>query len=155
MEQSGSELLRQAEEKQKKYDWAEAATIYGKLANSPHDSAKMAGHLIEALAYCLLKSGFQAETRSEFKRIVQRARESYEVAVRVYETDKIEDLAGRARARVLFTSFWLSDDLAEKRRLLEDAIPLAEQAAAGPNVQGDDDRRTNGRQGTVRTNTSD
>ncbi len=133
------EVLAEAEEKSRKYQWIEAAALYQRAldrlgpASDPFETARVA----ELLAKCYLKGAFQAESREEFRRVMQLAESAYERTALLYERAGSEALSKKAKARSLFAMFWLRDDPTDKGKIAEKCIALAEEAAQAFDRQGD------------------
>lgn len=134
-----NERLSEAAEKAGKYEWAKAAEMYrhaiDELDNAP-DSGRLAS-LLELEARCHFKAAFQQGTRDEFKRRMEGAERCEKQAAGLYEKRRLEVRMKQALARSFFASFWLLDELNERRTALQKCISLAEEAARTIELGGD------------------
>ena len=128
---SHNELLAKAAEMSGKYDWTAAAGLYFRAFKEldPEPNTSEAARIAELLAKSYFKAAFQSETRDEFKSRMQRAGNFYERAGSLYESVGLEGFFKRARARYLFSTFWLAELADDRRGMLDDCIRSANEAA--------------------------
>src|SRR5438132_5257624 len=128
---SHNELLAKAAEMSGKYDWTAAAGLYFRAFKEldPEPNTSEAARIAELLAKSYFKAAFQSETRDEFKSRMQRAGNFYERAGSLYESVGLEGFFKRARARYLFSTFWLAELADDRRGMLDDCIQSANEAA--------------------------
>ena len=126
------EILRQAEQLEKNYDWVGAADSYEKALNllAQDDFSKM-GEIHERLGYAFYRFAFQAETNEEFRERMQKADLSYEKAKEFYakmaETEKVAKVL-RCGAMIAYLGYWLASEVSEKKRLLDECWSLTKEA---------------------------
>ncbi len=132
-------LLAEAAQRSAKYEWTAAADLYQKALDQQDTGREslQTARISDLLARSQFKAAFQAATREEFKKQMQLAKESSEKVIALYEGAGSKALADRSRARSLFASYWSIEDAAERRKLLERSISLAQQASAGLGSQRD------------------
>lgn len=131
--------LAEAAEKAGKYEWRKAAETYRQVVDwiDRTKDPKLAADISELLAASYFKAAFQCVTRDEFKPgmiLCQRAEEESAV---LYKAAGLDAFAKRARARALFTGFWIQEEADDKRAALAKCIPLAEESAQIFEVHGD------------------
>jgi len=121
-------FLSQAQEKEGKYDWLEAAEFYKKALNlvSKTDFLKR-GKVQEGVSYCLYRAAFQAETRDVFKNRVESAVAAYEKAAELF--DFVEGFEKQAktshcRAMVAYLDSLIAPDPSKKKEVLEECWRL-------------------------------
>ncbi|MFX1554962.1 MAG: hypothetical protein ACFFBV_13625 [Promethearchaeota archaeon] len=128
-------LLAQAKEKEKKYEWLDAAELHKKTLSQvlkQKDFLKT-GDIQERIGHCLHRAGFQAESQEDFKEIIQLAIEAYEKAYGFYEELGDEQKAARmfrCSAVVKYLGYWLTSDPSEKRTLLDECLEMEGKALA-------------------------
>jgi hypothetical protein len=134
------EILRQAEQLEKDYDWLGAAESCKKALNLlPQDEFLKMGEIQERVGFCLYRAAMQAEAKEEFQQKMRNAVESYKKACDIYQK-----LAGEQEARVFRTiaiakylDHWLASSPSEKRTLLSDCLDFADKALSGFSKSGD------------------
>ncbi len=137
--ESTEALLALAAGKSGEYDWGEASSLYQQILDKPetrHNPVETA-RLTELLARARFKHAFQAEDREEFKQRMQLAEFSYERARVLYQTAGSEALSKRAKARSLFTLYWMKDKAEERRSLIADVLSLTDEFVPILERQGD------------------
>ena len=126
-------ILGQAKEKEKKYNWLGAVEFYEKsssFALRKKDFWKT-GEIEERIGYCFHRAAFQAETQEEFKNRMQLAADFYEKGAELFE--KAEETETRAeinhcKAMVAYVNSWLAADLSAKREQLDECWRLEKEA---------------------------
>lgn len=81
-----STLLIRAKEKEKTYNWTDAAKLHEKAIGSfllQKDSLK-AGEIAERIGYCLNRAAMQAKSRDEFEKRMRKAIGAYQRAQEFY-----------------------------------------------------------------------
>jgi hypothetical protein len=116
------EILHQAEQSEKEYEWLKAAESYEKaLKLLPEDNLSGRGETYERLGYAFYRAAFQAESKDEFRQRLRQATADYEKAKDIYQ--KLNDPNKTARvfrcdAMNAYMGYWLATDAPEKKRLL-------------------------------------
>ncbi len=107
-----------------------AARLYQQALGNidPKTSEAERPRLAEQLARSYFQGAFQSVDREEFKRRMGLAETSYEDAASLHVRAESEPLANRAKARALFSKFWLEDDVAVRRDIIERCIALCNEA---------------------------
>ena len=138
-------ILDQAEEKEKKYDWVKAADLYGQALRTvgKRDFLRK-GEIQKRIGYCFYRAAFQAETNKGFKSHMQLAVEAYEKGGELFE--KVEEMETQAKishceAMAAYVNSWLATDLPAKKERLDEcwrfekeALKVYEEAADHMNV---------------------
>src|SRR5208337_3551625 len=118
------EILHRAEQLEKEFDWVGAAESYDKALNLlPQDDFSRKGGIHERLAYASYRFAFQAESKDEFRQRLSLAIRNYEKAKEVYQ--KLNEPAKTGRilrcdAMVAHMGYWLSSEVLEKKKLLDE-----------------------------------
>ena len=125
------ELLVEAREKARRYDWTEAADSYERaLAGlDPEANSQSAAEVLEMMVNARFKASFQAENRDEFKRRMGLAETVYSRLTEFYRKTGQTGLESRAAARRTFASYWIEDKLPERRITIERAISQANETS--------------------------
>jgi hypothetical protein len=72
------EILHQAEQSERDYDWSRAAESYEKaLKLLPQDDYSKMGELHERIGHALYRFAFQAETKDEFRERMRQSTVAY------------------------------------------------------------------------------
>jgi len=129
------ELLNQAKEQEKRYNWLSAAEIYESAAQSVGEarSSRM-GSILERKAYACYKAAFQSATSDEFRDRIRNALGSYRKARSLYEEiDGPEQKARMSRcdAMISLLEYWQRDEANEKRELIRTSWEHAIKALDG------------------------
>jgi hypothetical protein len=126
------EILHQAEQSEKEYDWLRAAESYQKaLKLTPQDDFLRKGEANERLGYALYRAAFQAESNDEFRQRLRQATASYEKAREPYRRLNEPTKTGRTLrcdAMIAYIGYWLAAKASEKKKLLNECWRLAKQA---------------------------
>jgi hypothetical protein len=116
------EILHQAEQSEKEYDWLGATKTYEKALNlMPLDDFSKRGELHERLGFAFYRFAFQAESKDEFRERLRQSTIAFEKAVEFYgrlnEPVKAARTS-RCNAMIAYIGYWLAPDAHEKKRLL-------------------------------------
>jgi hypothetical protein len=127
------EILHQAEQSEKEYDWLESIEFYKKSLDlvSKTDFLKM-GKIQERIGYAIYRTAMQAENSEQFREKMQGAIANYENAKGFYG-DLAEDTEKKPRtlrcdAMVAYTNHWLVSDALQKKKLLDECWSLTKEA---------------------------
>ena len=131
------EVLAEAGERARKYDWTGAADLYQKTTDGLHAEVAPEG-VSELLARARFKAAFQAENRADFKVRMLIAKDLYERLGDAYRTAGLLGLESKAAARLSFANYWLSDDKSERRTTIDAAVSQGNKAAERLSEQGDE-----------------
>lgn len=136
---SVEETLAEAARKSGIYEYSTAAQLLHRALDQPNSAQNplQTAQVAEQLAKCCYDAAFQSETRDNFKHLMQLAQVSYEKAAASYEEAGSEAPSKMSRARSLFSAFWLKEDPADKRTIMEKCIPLAHEAARSFDTKAD------------------
>ena len=117
---SREEISRLVKESEEKFNWADAADIYESAIHALLENGEIleAGETQEKRAYCRYRAAYQAETKEEFKTLLDLTSRTYGRAADIYKSWK-----GPARdARVLtnralehFYKSWLIEEPFERK----------------------------------------
>ena len=134
-----AESLTKALEMEKGYEWNQAAEIYRQILEKlgPRNDFAEAVKITDLLARSYFKAAFQSETRQEFKKTMGLAEQVYEKLARLYEKSGLSAAARLSNARVSIAKYWLTEDASERKKLAEESVTQAEEAAATSEKQGD------------------
>ncbi|HVO36813.1 MAG TPA: hypothetical protein VMT01_01420 [Candidatus Acidoferrum sp.] len=126
------EILHQAAQSEKEYDWSGAAGSYEKaLTLLPRDDFSKMGEIHERLGYAFYRFAFQAESKDEFRQRLRQAVANYEKASELYQKlnePKKTGIALRCDAMNAFMGYWLASDVPEKKRVLNECWRLTKEA---------------------------
>ena len=131
--------LADAAGKASKYEWMKAADTYRQILDKVDrntDPGRIA-QISELAATSYFKAAFQSTTRKDFQDVMRLSERFYQDLAGVYQSEGLEALAKRARARGLFANFWNLDTPDDKRSVLEQCIPLAQESAQLFEVHGE------------------
>ncbi len=126
------EILHQAEQSEKDYDWLEAIEFYKKGLSlvSKTDFLKM-GKVQESIGYAIYRAAMQAENSERFRERMREAVTNYEKAKESYGnlTEKTEKTprALRCDAMVAYMNHWLVSDACQKKTLLDECWSLTKE----------------------------
>jgi hypothetical protein len=127
---SVKEILHQAEQLEKKYDWVGAADSYNKtLALLSENGFSRKADVTERLGYALYHFAFQAETPEEFRERMHQAALSHEKAAQFYAktTETEKGRVPRCEAMIAYIGYWLASEVSEKKRLLDECWRLTKE----------------------------
>ena len=125
------EILHQAEQLEKEYDWLGAAESYEKaLKLLPEDDFLRKGEIHERLGYALYHAAFQAEGRDEFKERLHQAILSYQKTKEL--CGRLDDQSNTPRRRrcdamTALMDYWLAEKVSEKKKFLDESWELTKE----------------------------
>jgi hypothetical protein len=126
------EILHQAEQLEKEFEWLRAAESYEKaLKLLPEDDFSRKAETSERLAYAFYRSAFQADTNDEFRQRLHQAIPSYDKAKEHYQKLNEQKKTGkvlRCDAMIAYMGYWLASGAPEKKRLLGDCWRFTQEA---------------------------
>jgi tetratricopeptide (TPR) repeat protein len=135
------EILYQAEQSEKEFDWSRAAGSYEKALNLlPQADFSKLGEIHERLGYAFYRFAFQAESKDEFRERLRQSTANYEKAVGCY--GKLNEPAKTARtarsnAMIAYIGYWLASEAPEKKRLLDECWQRTKEALDAFKEAGD------------------
>ena len=134
------EILHQAEQSEKTYDWLGAAEVYEKALNLlPQDDLSKMGEIHERLGYAFYRFAFQADSKDEFRERMRQAVLSYEKAKefcwRLNEQVSTPKTL-RCDAMIAYAGYWLASQASEKKRLLDECWKTTKEALKGLDEAG-------------------
>jgi tetratricopeptide (TPR) repeat protein len=126
------EILHQAEQLEKEYDWSGVAESYEKTLNLlPEDDFSSKGEIHERLAYAFYRFAFQAESKDEFRQRLRQGILNYEKAKELYQRPNEPTETGRmlrCSAMIAYAGYWLASEVPEKKRVLNECWSLTKEA---------------------------
>ncbi len=126
------EIIEQAEERERKYDWLGAADFYEKvIGQTSEQDFSSRGKIAELLGYALYRASMQSANPDECKERIRRAISHYEAAKTWHEKSigpDVEARAARCGALVANLSYWLASSHTERKKLLDESWRLAKKA---------------------------
>lgn len=131
--QSLQNILTEAENAEKAYDWLTASKLYEKALDRtlPLEDFFRAGEIQERIGFCFRNKAMQAESQEEFNERTLNAIEAYEKAQSLYEKSKDEKkpaILDRCRAVGIYLNQMLVSEPSKKRKLLNDCFMLVGNA---------------------------
>jgi hypothetical protein len=123
-------LFSQAKEREKAYDWLEAAEFYRKASNSVSETDSLKrGEFHEKIGYSYFRAACQADSVEEFKERMRRSAESYDKAAELLENvESARGLYCKALAR--YSDSWFVEAPSQKKELLDDCWRLMKEVFA-------------------------
>jgi KaiC/GvpD/RAD55 family RecA-like ATPase len=126
-------FLDQAKESERKYSWLVAVDFYEKslsLAQEKRDHRRSA-EIRKRIGYCLYRSAFQVEVREDFQSALQRAIDTYQQGIELFE--KANDTTAQAqvlqcKAMIAYLTSLLASDLSTVRNQLDESVKLETEA---------------------------
>jgi hypothetical protein len=135
------EILHQAEQSEKEYDWLGAAELYEKaLKLLPEDDFSRKAETFEHLSYAFYRAAFQAESNDEFKQRLHQAIANYAKAREHYQNlnePKKTGIVLRCDAMNAYLGYWLASDVPEKKNMLNECWRLTKEALKSFEETGD------------------
>ena len=134
-------ILGQAREQERGYDWLGAVGSYKKALDllSEPNFLKMS-EICERLGYVFHRAAMQAESVDEFRSRMSQAVAHYEKAKEHYgrlsEAGKTPRIL-RCDAMTAYSTYWLTVDVPEKKRLLHESWRLAQESLKAFEAAGD------------------
>jgi hypothetical protein len=128
------EILHQAEQSEKEYDWLGATALHEKALNLLLESDfSRKGEIHERLGYALYRFAFQAESKDEFRDRLHQSSVAYEKAVELYgELNEPVKTARTLRcdAMIAYIGYWLATEAKEKKEKIDECWRLTKDALA-------------------------
>jgi tetratricopeptide (TPR) repeat protein len=126
------EILHQAEQLEKGYDWVEAAGLYEEaLKLLPEDDFLRKAEIHEHLGYAFYRAAFQAETNEEFRSRLHQSTVAYGEAIEFYGRQKESMKTARTfrcNAMIAYLGYWLTPETKEKKKLIDECWRLTKNA---------------------------
>jgi KaiC/GvpD/RAD55 family RecA-like ATPase len=142
--QNLEQLMGQAKEQEKTYEWLRAVDFYKKALSSALDSKDFlkAGEISEQIGFCYRKAAYQAENSENFKEHIHLAAGSYGKAAEFFEKAEVakkEKLARSAHYKALgvLAGLDLAPDTSEKKMLLDQSVEMMKKALKAYEEVGD------------------
>ena len=136
------EILHQAEQSEKEYDWLGAARSYEKALNLlPQDDFSKTGEIHERLGQAFYRFAFQAESKDEFRDRLRQSAAAYERASGCY--GKLKESVKTARtsrcnAMIAYVGYWLGAEAQEKKKKIDECWKLTKDALEAFKEAGED-----------------
>jgi len=138
---SAGVFLSQAEEKEREYDWLVAAEFYRKALNSVSETDFLKrGEVQERIGYAFYRAAMQAESADQFEERMRQAVENYGTAKEFYarlSKPREKSWMLRCDAMIAYMCYWLSADVPEKKRQLDECWRLTKQSLKAFEEVGD------------------
>jgi len=125
-------ILVQIEKQEKEYDWLGAVEFYNNaLVLVPKQHFLKLGEIHERLGYAFYRAAMQAESQEEFKSRMRQGVANYEKAKEFYGA--LSELTASARmlrcsAMNAYMGYWLSSEVSEKKKLLDECWRLTKES---------------------------
>jgi hypothetical protein len=125
-------ILSQVGEREKQYDWLGTVDLCGKALDllTETDFFKK-GQVQERIGHAIYRAAMQAENQEEFRERMQLAVADYEKAKEFYgktaEAGKTPRIL-RCDAMIAYTGYWLTSEVPEKKRVLENCWKLTKDS---------------------------
>ncbi len=135
-------VLIEASEKAGRYEWTAAADLYKQALDrlEPDSDLLETARVAELLGKSRYRAAFQSADRVEFKQKMRLALEADEKSATLYKRLGSDALSKMLRARAVFASFWIMDELSDRRELIQECIGLVDETVK--RFEGQDDRRS-------------
>ena len=135
------EILHQAEDLARRYEWLGAAGSYEKALSLLSDSDfSRKADVYDRLGYAFYRAAFQAESNDVFRERMGQAILSVEKAEEFYGKTAEPGKTGRilrCDAMIAFIGFWLSSEVHERKSLIDQCWKLAYEALGAFEQSGD------------------
>jgi len=142
--QNLEQLIGEAKEQEKGYEWLTAVDFYKKALSFALDSKDFlkAGEISERIGFCYFKAAYQAENSENFKQHIHLATESYSKAAELFEKAEVaekEQLARRNHYKALgvIAGLELALNTSKKKMLLDQSIGMIKDALKAYEEVGD------------------
>jgi len=126
------EIVHQAEQLEKEYDWVGAAGSYEKaLKLLPQDDFSRIGEVHERLGNAHFRFAFQAESKDEFKERLRQSVAAYEKAIGSYgrsENSLKTAKTLRCNAMIAYAGYWFAPQAQEKKKMIDECWRLTKDA---------------------------
>jgi tetratricopeptide (TPR) repeat protein len=126
------EILHQAEQFEKEYDWLGAVGLYEKaLKLLPEDDFSRRSETFERLGYAFYRAAFQAESHDEFRQRLRHAiascEETKNLCGKSEEPTKTARIS-RCSAMIAYVNYWLAAEASERTRQLDECWRMEREA---------------------------
>jgi len=134
-------ILDRAKGKEKRYDWLEAAELYGQaLSVMVKADFLRKGEIQQRIGYCYYRAAFQAKVRKEFERSMRLSAKAYEDGSTLF--DRLKDPKNQARmnfckALTSYSKSRLAEDSTERKALLDECRKLQKETVKTYEKTGD------------------
>ena len=126
------EILYQAEQLEKEYNWLGATELHEKaLTLLPQDDFSKMGEIHERLGYAFYRAAFQAESNNEFRDRLHQSVVSYEKATEFYGrlNESVRTArTSRSNAMIAYIGYWLALEAQEKKKMIDECWRLTKNA---------------------------
>jgi hypothetical protein len=126
------EILHQAEQLERNYDWLGAAESYKRALDLLfEDDFSRKADVTERLGYAFCRFAFQAETNEEFRDRLRQSNTAYEKAAEFYEISNVSVKAAktsRCNAMISYIGYWLATEAKGKKKLIDECRRLTKDA---------------------------
>ncbi len=134
--------MKKAKEKERDYEWLQAVEPYGKASRLLLDENNLsnAAELQELMGFCFYRAAFQAQTSTEFRRLLKRAIQAYEMESEILEKAKEENGLAKidhAHALVAYMRSHLETNFSKKKELANKWWLLEKQVLKTYEASGD------------------
>ena len=128
-------LLNRAKEKEKKYEWLQAAKTYEKTLESSLEAKDLleAAELQQRAGFCFYRAAMQTKTNAEFRSVLKQSILAYEKEAKLLESANREEYQAKidhANAMVAYVKSWCATD-PEKVKVLLDEWWILENQVLG------------------------
>ena len=134
-------LLNHAKSQEREYSWATASGTYARILEShPTLGPLQRGEIEEARAHASFRFAFQADTNEEFRERLNTAISQYSKARDRYigiEGRESLPYQRRCDSMIAFLNYWLTSELAERKKTTNDSWRLAKESLAAFDKAGD------------------
>jgi len=139
--QSLQHFVAQAKEKEKNYYWLEAADLYNEALQVVEKGEFLRkGEIQEKVGYAFYRAAMQAENVDEFRERMRQAAANYVKAKELYGMVGEQGKTPRmlcCDAMVAYVGYWITSEIPEKKRLLDECWRTAKEALKGFEETGD------------------
>jgi len=130
-DESLENIMGKAGELEKNYDWLGAVKSYEKaLGLVPKNYYLKIGGIQEKIGYAFYRAAMQAGNVNEFRNRMRQAVEGCEMAKKFYErlSEPGKTRMLRCDAMIAFMGYWITSEVTEKKRLLDECWRLTKEA---------------------------
>jgi predicted amidohydrolase len=128
-------MRKKAEEKEREYNWLEAARLYElELAPTESDAVSSPAETWERIGSCYNWASRQTENLEEFKKLRQLSVEGYQTATKLFQMEdnlKSEIKGAECTAKALYLCSWLASNASEKKETLDECRKFGKKALEG------------------------
>ena len=133
-------ILSAAKEKEKNYDWIEAAKSYEEALQSESIAASFAAETQERIGFCYNRASTQTKNLKKFKKIRQLSVEAYKDAAKLFQKKNSPKNRGRSahcNAVAEYVGSWLAASPLEKRKMLDECRLFGKKSLKSYESAGD------------------